>query len=116
IAWVILSFVLVRFLSAAVAQYILAAMWGLFIGITMLIYFHSKILITIVGGIVGVAITDLSGLADVIIKAGAAIKRITDALNAALAASTNIEPLSGWLFFGIIFLCCLPAYNTATEE
>ena len=116
VLWLILSFVLMRLLTAAVAQHLLAAIWGFFIGITMLIYFHSKILITIVGGVVGVAITDLSGLADVITKAGAAIKKITDALNSALAADGAIQPLSGWIFFTIILLCCLPAYKTPTPE
>ena len=64
----------------------------------------------------GVALTDLAGLANVITKTDEAIKKITAALNSAFANEIVIQPFTGWIFLTIIVLCCLPAYNTTTSE
>jgi hypothetical protein len=107
--WVIVSFVLVRFMEGNSLQYVLAAMWGIFIGGTMLIFFSSKVLITIIGGIVGTSLSNLAGLADVIDKMAAAILKIIKSVNAAL--HITIQPLGAWLFVVLVLICCLPAYK-----
>jgi hypothetical protein len=110
--WLVLSFVLAKFvLSGDATELVLSGMWAFFLGITMLLFFPQKLLITIFGGVAGVGMTDLAGLAPVIEKTAAAIRKITQALNAGFEGELVIRPMSVWLFLGIVLLCCLPAYR-----
>ena len=81
----------------------------------MLLYFHQKLLITIVGGVVGVALTDLAGLAEVIEKTAASIRKITQALNSAFEGDLTVRPLSAWIFLICVIVCCLPAYKGSPD-
>lgn len=109
--WIVGSFILIRFLGATTAQYVMAALWGVFVGGTMLIFFHQKLLITIIGGIVGTGVSDLAGLAQVIDKTAAIILKITTTLNSALQDAVTIKPAAAWIFLSLVALCCLPAYR-----
>jgi hypothetical protein len=109
--WVIVTFVLPQILTGNAVQYAVAALWGVFIGGTMLIFFPSKLLITIVGGIVGTGLSDLAGIADVINKTAAAILKITAGLNSALKGAITIQVPAAWIFLVLVVICCLPAYR-----
>jgi ABC-type transport system involved in multi-copper enzyme maturation permease subunit len=111
LVWVIGSFLLARFLSGNAPEYVLAALWGVFIGGTMLIFFPSKLLITIIGGIVGTGLSDLAGVAEVIDKTAATILQITTKLNSALQGTVTIQPAAAWMFLVLVVICCLPAYK-----
>jgi len=111
LGWVIGSFILPQLLNGNACQYVLAALWGVFIGGTMLIFFPSKLLITIIGGIVGTGLSDLAGVAEVIDKTAAIILKITAKLNSALQGAVTIQPAAAWMFLVLIVICCLPAYK-----
>jgi hypothetical protein len=108
---VVATFLFCRFLPGSIVQYALAALWGFFIGGTMLIFFPAKLLITIVGGIIGTGLSDLAGVADVIDKTAAAIMKITSGLNSALQGVIAIQPAAAWIFLVLVVICCLPAYK-----
>jgi ABC-type transport system involved in multi-copper enzyme maturation permease subunit len=107
--WIGLTFLLARLVSGNAIQYAVAALWGFFIGGTMLIFFPSKLLITIVGGIIGTGLSDLAGVASIIDKTAAAIMKITTSLNSALRFT--IQPAAAWIFLILVVICCLPAYK-----
>jgi len=109
--WVIVSFVLFYVFRGNASQYVLAAFWGVFVGGTMLIFFPSKLLITIIGGIIGTGLSDLAGVAAVIDKTAATILKITTSLNSALQGVVTIQPAAAWMFLILLLLCCLPAYK-----
>lgn len=118
IAWAVILIVVILIsafiiLKAAVfwAEILLAVLWGLFIGFTMLFFFHPKLLITIVGGLISVMVSDLAGMGGVIEKTAKAIKDIVEALNKALEGTVTLHPISAWLFLLLILVCCLPAYR-----
>lgn len=111
VIWVGLTFLMSRLVSGNTVQYAVAALWGLFIGGTMLIFFPSKLLITIVGGIVGTGLSDLAGVAAIIDKTAAAIMKITAGLNSALQGAVTIQPAAAWIFLVLVVICCLPAYK-----
>lgn len=109
--FVVVTFLLPQILTGNTVQYAVAALWGIFIGGTMLIFFPSKLLITIVGGIVGTGLSDLAGVADVIDKTAAAILKITTSLNSALKGAITIQVPAAWIFVVLVLICCLPAYR-----
>jgi hypothetical protein len=108
---VIGTFLAPRILNGNGLQYVLAAGWGLFIGGTMLMFFPSKLLITIIGGIVGTGLSNLAGVAEVIDKIATAIVKITTHLNSALKGVMTIQPTAAWVFLILVLICCLPAYR-----
>jgi hypothetical protein len=109
--WVGATFLLSRILAGNAVQYALAALWGVYIGGTMLIFFPPKLLITIVGGIIGTGLSDLAGVADIIDKTAAAIAKITSGLNSALQGAVTIQVPAAWIFLVLVVICCLPAYK-----
>ena len=116
LAWAVI-FGLVLALSAAilfwsptaiVAEISIAALWGAFTGITMLFFFPPKLLITLVGGLVGVGVSDFGGMADVIERTAEVIKRIVLSLNSAFENELTLHPISAWLFLVLIVFCESP--------
>jgi len=86
-------------------------MWGYFIGGTMLIFFPSKLLITIFVRIIGSGLSDLAGVATIVDKTAAAIMKITAGLNSALQRAITIQPAAAWIFLVLVVICCPPAYK-----
>jgi hypothetical protein len=76
--------------SATAAQYILAAGWGLLLGMSMLFFFPPKLLITIFGGFVGTGVSDLVGAAQALGKVTEGIAKIVAVLNSSLSASVAL--------------------------
>lgn len=108
---IVISALIIWIAQAFWAEISLAVLWGLFIGLTMLFYFHPKLLITIVGGLISVIISDLAGMGEVIEKTSRAIQIIVQALNNAFQGVVTLHPISAWLFLLLILVCCLPAYR-----
>ena len=109
--WLVLSVPVLRYLHGDVLQCVFAAQWGFFIGGTMLIFLHPKLLITVLGGIAGSSLTNLAGLSTVIDKMAAAILAIVASLNKIAPGVLTVQTTAAWIFFILIAICCLPAYK-----
>jgi hypothetical protein len=108
----VLAVLLAWLLPASAAQYAIAILLGVAIGTSMLLWIPDKLLLTAVGGVLGVALSDLTGTAETIQNAAIAINKIVSTVNQAGGGDIAIRPLAAWLLLGIIVLCCLPAYRS----
>lgn len=94
------------------AEWLLAMVWGIFIGGTLLVFLPSKVLITIVGGLFGVGVVDLTGAAKIVESFAKAVANIIKTINSALAGEVVLHAAPVWVFFVFVFVCCLPAYRS----
>lgn len=104
------SIALIKWAPIDAVQYILAAVWGMTIGGALLLYLPAKILITLIGGLLGVGASDLAGLAQVVEKMSTMVEAITKTINA--TGPVQFQQQAVWLFLILLALCCLPAYRT----
>ena len=94
-----------------VVQLLLATLWGLFVGVTLLLFLPGKFLTTLVGGILGAGTSDLAGISEVIKKMASAIVAIVSTLNSSMQGTVTIYTASCWIFLVLILICCIPAYR-----
>jgi hypothetical protein len=100
---------LVWLVTGPVLQYLIAAIWGVVFGGTMLYFVPDKLLVMLMGGIIGTGAADLAGLGQIFEKTSQLFLRVTELVGT--AGSTAVQPLTAWIFFGLIFLFCIPAYR-----
>ncbi len=104
------SVALVVWVPGTAVQYVLAALWGLTVGGALLLYLPAKLLITVIGGLLGVGASDLAGLAQVVEKMSTTVVAITKTINS--TGPVQFQQQAIWLFLVLVALCCLPAYRT----
>ena len=92
-------------------QVILASLWGLFVGGTILFYFEKHLVITIFGALVGGGIAESHSLAEGVHHFAGVAAKLTDALNHAASPSPHIYNGSVVVFLLLLALACLPAYG-----
>lgn len=110
----ILSIAVCYFTSLSIAVVnVLAAVWGVFTGLTLLFYVPQKILLTWIGGVIGVGGTDLAGLSNAIGKLTSAVGKLVTAVNASLEGAWKIHPISIYIFLVLMLLCLIPAYKSS---
>lgn len=118
--FVVLVLILAVFLAwklpASRAQYSVAILLGASIGISMLYWIPDKILLTAVGGVLGIFLSDLTGAAGVMEKTAVSLAKIVSIINAASEGDLALRPLSAWLLLGVVLICCLPAYRTQSGD
>ena len=90
---------------------VLAVAWGVFVGLTLLLFVPQKLLLTWVGGVIGVGGTDLAGLSDAIGKLTTAVGKLVTALNASLDGAWKIHSISIYIFLVLMLICLIPAYR-----
>jgi hypothetical protein len=113
-AVVLISFGLLRWVPSDTVQFLLAALWGLTVGGALLLYLPAKILITVIGGLLGIGASDLAGLAQVIEKMSTMVAAITRTINS--SGPVQFQQQAVWLFLVLVALCCLPAYRSETAS
>src|SRR5215471_8572303 len=82
------------------AEIYIAAIWGVFVGLTLLFYFHQKIIITVIGAVIGNSTADLTGVGSTIDKIAAGIHVIVTKISA--SADLTLYPAPGWVFVGLV--------------
>ena len=93
------------------AQWLLALIWGIFIGCSVLLFLPQKIVITGIGSLFGVGAADLSGVSNVVESFAKTIEDLLKIINTALKNEVVIHVGPAWLFLIVLLLCCLPAYR-----
>lgn len=91
------------------AEVCIAIIWGIFIGCTLLFYWPPQLLITTVGGWIGIGSANFAGAADVVEKVSTGIQKITATLST--SNETTVYNAPGWILIVLIAVCCLPAYG-----
>lgn len=91
----------------------LGVVWGLFIGVSMLIYWPQKLLTTIFGGTLGVAGAGLPGFGDTIEKLAQGVQKIVTTLNASMTGIFTVHTTSVILFLVFLLIGMIPAYTTS---
>ncbi|WEX91774.1 hypothetical protein PZN02_006094 (plasmid) [Sinorhizobium garamanticum] len=104
------SIALLIWVPGTVVQYVLAALWGLTVGGALLLYLPAKLLITVIGGLLGVGASDLAGLAQVVEKMSTTVVAIAKTISS--TGPVQFQQQAIWLFLALVALCCLPAYRT----
>lgn len=92
-------------------QVILAGLWGLFIGGTVLFFLSRHLIITVFGAVIGGSIAKAENLADGVRNFGHVARDLTAALNQAFSPPPNIYNGSVVVFLLLLALSCLPAYK-----
>lgn len=105
------SFVLAYFLHLLFLQTLLAALWGAFIGLSILFFLHQKIVITAIGAFLGAGVTDLTGISQIVEKLSVMIHSVVGTINAEVAGEVVIYDLPGWVFLACLAIPCLLAYR-----
>lgn len=118
VAWIfvivllaICSVIAIHTLTPLSAQFLLAFIWGIFVGCSLLLFLPQKILITGIGSLFGIGAADLSGLANVVENFAKTIATILNTINTAMDNQVVIHVGPAWLFIIILLVCCLPAYR-----
>jgi hypothetical protein len=106
-----ISLVIPNWLASFSAQVCLAILWGAFLGLTILFFFHQKVIMTAVGGFIGVGVSNLAGVAQVVEKLAEGINAITVSINSALGGEVVIYNSPGWVFLFCLSVPCLLAYR-----
>jgi hypothetical protein len=109
---VVASLTIANWLSVFQAEVCLAAIWGAFIGLTLLFFWPPQLLITTVGGWIGIGSANAAGAADVIEKISTTIHKITATISSTNDFTEHVLP--GWIFSILLAVCCLPAYRGGT--
>ncbi|MCW1410866.1 MULTISPECIES: hypothetical protein [Rhizobium] len=104
------SIALLVWVPGAIVQYILAGLWGLTVGGALLLFLPAKLLITVIGGLLGVGASDFVGLAQVVEKMSTTVAAVAKTINSSGPVQFQQQPI--WLFLILVALCCLPAYRT----
>ena len=92
-------------------QVIFASLWGLFVGGTILFFFHKHLVITLFGALVGGGLAESQSLADAVHHFAGVAAKLTAALNQAVSPSPHIYNGSVVVFLLLLALACLPAYG-----
>ena len=108
---IILSITSFIFLQGLTLQIALAVLWGVFIGLTLLFYLPQKLLITIIGGVLGSGLTNLSDLVEKIKNFAGSAKDINEILNGLFGGQILIQNGTVFVFMVLVLLCCVPAYR-----
>ena len=94
-----------------------SGIFGLFLGGTFFWYFPAKLLTTLIGGLVGIKISEISSGASLISKINEAVTDIAIQINliaSSGATDSSPDPLVNqavWVCLGCIILPCLPAFG-----
>ncbi|GAB3257016.1 hypothetical protein [Chitinimonas naiadis] len=88
----------------------LAALWGIFIGFTLILFANAKALTSLAGGITGIAITDMAGWSTVVEKLGKAIPKLALAMTASTDGAWIVPDATIWVFLGLVGLFLLVGY------
>lgn len=108
---VALSFGVTRIASSSVAEWILAVLWGFFLGSSLLVFLSQKLLITAMGSVLGIGSAEVIGASSVVEHVAKSISGTVKALNSALENQIVFHTGPAWLFLFILLLCWLPAYG-----
>jgi hypothetical protein len=92
-------------------QATLAAMWGLFLGGTLLFYLSKTLIITIFGTVLGASVAKIKSVVDGVQNFTQIAQQLTDLLNKAFDPPPHIYNGSACLFLLLVLLSCLPAYS-----
>ena len=92
-------------------QVILACLWGLFVGGTVLFFFHKHLVITIFGALVGGGVAESQSVVDGVHHFASVATKLTGALNQVVSPSPHIYNGSVVVFLLLLLLSCLPAYG-----
>lgn len=107
---VLASVALLIWVPGYAVQFALAALWGLTVGVALLLYLSAKLLMTVIGGLLGIGAADMAGLAQVVEKMSETVAEITKVFNS--AGPVQFQQQAVWAFLVLVALCCLPAYRT----
>lgn len=109
---IVFSFVLPGILDPFKAQMAFAALWGAFIGLTLLFFFLREIIITVVGTILGVSGADAADVGKIVQKIADIDHALMKMMNAEIGKEITIYHGSGWVFLAAVGIPCLLAYRS----
>lgn len=97
--------------NALAVQVILAALWGLFIGGTLLFYLPKHLIITLFGALLGGSAAKAGSVSAGVRNFAHVAKELTEVLNQAFSPPPQIYNGSVFVFLLLVALSCLPAYS-----
>jgi hypothetical protein len=105
------SFLFPRYLEPFWAQMAFAALWGAFIGLTLLFFFLREIIITIIGTILGVSGSAAAGVGQIVQKIADIDHAMMAMISAEIGKEVTVYQTPGWVFLITLGLPCILAYR-----
>lgn len=108
---IIISVLVFVYVDGLARQVALAVLWGVSLGFTLLFYLPQKLLITIVGGVLGSVLTNPTDVVEKLKNFAATSKDINEILNGLFGGQFAIQNGSVFIFMLLVLFCCLPSYR-----